>query len=96
MKRGMTMTLCLIPVNLVPDHDKVTTSYRSTLAISEDSKEDECISDREEIADVEKGVSYLIALGIAPFLIFLAAYYLLPESPIAVRSNPTEQSVMEP
>lgn len=90
------MTLCLIPVNLLPDDDKVITSYRSTLAISEDSKKDECISDREEIADAEEGVSYLIALGIAPFLIFLAAYYLLPESPFAVQSNPAEQSVIEP
>ncbi len=91
------MTLCLISVNLVPDEDKVSTFRRGRLTIPESPTKEECISDPEEIADVERGVYFLIILGIAPFLVFLATYYLSPDTPASdTTQNSAELSGIEP
>lgn len=65
-------------VNSVPDKNHVSIPRRSSLAIPEPPP-DGAISDREEIADMKSAIALLIAVGIAPLLIFLATYHLVPE-----------------
>lgn len=73
------MAPCLIAMRFVPDDNHESRTLKIESARSDSQVCDSEVSDREELADLKRGVGMLVVLAMAPLLISLVAYCLKPE-----------------